>query len=148
MPVNSILLGAIALDLFIVLMGSVITLLPVAAADILDVGRNRLGLTRYASSWGCVCWAWTCHVPPMRRSGFCLLPHCLSLISILVFAYQPLMDDLAALFVYGAADMVSVNIRYDLIQLATLIVFEAASAPSILFLYHHLTKWVTFVLAA
>ena len=43
---NSIVLGAIALDLFIVLMGSVVTLLPVYAADILNVGPESLGVLR------------------------------------------------------------------------------------------------------
>ena len=60
-------------------------------------------------------------LPPMRRSGLCLF---LALIvfaaSILVFSLSTVYwISLAALFVYGAADMISVNIRMTLIQLAT-----------------------------
>ena len=119
---NSILLGAIALDLFIVLMGSVVTLLPVYAADILDVGPESLGILRGMPALGAVfVGLGLAALPTMRRSGLCLFAALVVFaVSILVFALSTTYwISLAALFVYGAADMVSVNIRMTLIQLAT-----------------------------
>jgi hypothetical protein len=67
---NSIVLGAIALDLFIVLMGSVVTLLPVYAADILNVGPESLGVLRgMPALGGVVVGLGLAALPPMRRSG-------------------------------------------------------------------------------
>ena len=119
---NSIVLGAIALDLFIVLMGSVVTLLPVYAADILNVGPESLGVLRGMPALGGVVVGFgLAALPPMRRSGLCLFAALLVFAaSILVFAVSTIFwVSLVALFVYGAADMVSVNIRMTLIQLAT-----------------------------
>ena len=119
---NSIVLGAIALDLFIVLMGSVVTLLPVYAADILNVGPESLGVLRgMPALGGVVVGLGLAALPPMRRSGLCLFAALLVFAaSILIFAVSTIFwVSLVALFVYGAADMVSVNIRMTLIQLAT-----------------------------
>ena len=119
---NSIVLGAIALDLFIVLMGSVVTLLPVYAADILNVGPESLGVLRgMPALGGVVVGLGLAALPPMRRSGLCLFAALLVFAaSILVFAVSTIFwVSLVALFVYGAADMISVNIRMTLIQLAT-----------------------------
>ncbi len=119
---NSIVLGAIALDLFIVLMGSVVTLLPVYAADILNVGPESLGLLRSMPALGAVVVGLgLAALPPMRRSGLCLFSALVVFASsILVFSVSTVFSvSLVALFVYGASDMVSVNIRMTLIQLAT-----------------------------
>ncbi len=119
---NSIVLGAIALDLFIMMMGAVVTLLPVYAADILNVGPEALGVMRgMPALGGVVVGMGLAALPPMRRSGLCLF---IALVifsaSITVFAVSTIYwVSLAALFVYGATDMVSVNIRMILIQLAT-----------------------------
>jgi MFS family permease len=119
---NSIVLGAIALDLFIVLMGSVVALLPVYAADILNVGPESLGLLRGMPALGGVLIGIVlAALPPMRRSGLCLFASLVVFAcSIVVFSLSTVYWlSLMALFVYGAADMVSVNIRMTLIQLAT-----------------------------
>ena len=119
---NSIVLGAIGLDLFIVLMGSVVTLLPVYAADILNVGPESLGILRgMPALGGVVIGLGLASLPPMRRSGLCLFSALIVFAaSILVFSLSTVYwISLAALFVYGAADMISVNIRMTLIQLAT-----------------------------
>ena len=119
---NSIVLGAIGLDLFIVLMGSVVTLLPVYAADILNVGPESLGILRgMPALGGVVIGLGLAALPPMRRSGLCLFSALIVFAaSILVFSLSTVYwISLAALFVYGAADMISVNIRMTLIQLAT-----------------------------
>jgi MFS family permease len=119
---NSIVLGAIALDLFIVMMGSVMTLLPVYAADILKVGPESLGMLRGAPAFGGVIVGLVlAALPPMRQAGLCLfLALAVFSASIAVFALSTVYwISLVALCVYGAADMVSVNIRMTLIQLAT-----------------------------
>jgi MFS family permease len=119
---NSILLGTIALDLFIVLMGSVVTLLPIYVTDILNVGPESLGVLRGMPALGAVfVGLGLASLPPMRRSGLCLFTALIVFaVSILVFALSTTYwISLAALFFYGAADMVSVNIRMTIIQLAT-----------------------------
>jgi MFS family permease len=119
---NSIVLGAIALDLFIVLTGSVMALLPVYASDILHVGPDALGMLRGAPAFGGVIVGFAmAALPPMRRSGLSLfLALFVFSASIAVFAFSTIFwVSLLALCVYGAADMVSVNVRMPLIQLAT-----------------------------
>jgi MFS family permease len=119
---NSIVFGAIALDLFIVLAGSVMALLPVYASDILNVGPDALGMLRGAPAFGGVIVGFAmAALPPMRRSGLCLfLALFVFSASIAVFAFSTIFwVSLLALCVYGAADMVSVNVRMPLIQLAT-----------------------------
>jgi len=119
---NPIILGAISIDLFIVMTGSVMALLPVFATDILDVGPESLGVLRAMPALGgVVVGALIAFLPAMRQSGACLF------IALLVFSFSILVFSLsttywislAALFLYGGADMVSVNIRMTLIQLAT-----------------------------
>jgi len=119
---NSIVLGAIALDLFIVLAGSVMALLPVYASDILHVGPDALGMLRGAPAFGGVIVGLVlAALPPMRRSGLWLFAAlAVFSASIAVFAFSTIFwVSLAALCVYGAADMISVNVRMTLIQLAT-----------------------------
>ena len=119
---NSIVFGAIALDLFIVLMGSVITLLPVYAADILKIGPESLGLLRGMPALGSVAVGFAlATMPPLQRCGIWLFCSLLGFsVSVLIFSLSTVFwISLAALFVYGATDMVSVNIRMTLIQLAT-----------------------------
>jgi len=119
---NSIVLGAIALDLFIVLLGSVVTLLPIYALDILEIGPEQLGVLRGMPAFGAVlAGAILSGLPPMRRCGTNLF------IALLVFAGSIILLALSrnywlsviALFIYGASDMISVNIRMSLVQIAT-----------------------------
>jgi len=96
--------------------------LPVYAADILNVGPESLGVLRgMPALGGVVVGLGLAALPPMRRSGLCLFAALVVFAaSILVFAVSTIFwVSLVALFVYGAADMVSVNIRMTLIQLAT-----------------------------
>lgn len=119
---NPLVLPAISLDLLIVLVGSVVALLPVYAIDILNVGPEALGLMRAMPALGAVvAGVLLARLPEMRRTGL-LLNASLGLfaLSILVFAVsERLWLSLVALFVYGASDMVSVNVRTTVIQLAT-----------------------------
>lgn len=119
---DPIVLPSISLDLFIVLMGSVMALLPVYAIDILQVDARALGYMRAMPALGGVMMGvLLAKLPPMRNAGRLLF---ISLgifaCSVLVFAMSgTLWLTLAALWVYGASDMISVNIRTTLIQLAT-----------------------------
>ena len=119
---NPLVLPAISLDLFIVLAGSVVALLPIFAIDILNVGPEVLGLMRAMPALGAVTAGIVLtRLPAMRKTGTLL---CSSLaifaVSILVFGLSSnLWLSLAALLVYGATDMVSVNVRSTIIQLAT-----------------------------
>ena len=119
---NSLLLPAISLDLAIVLVGSVVVLLPVFAVEILNVGPEALGTMRAMPAIGAVITgALLTRVPVMRAAGRLLF---LSLgvfaISIVVFAVShSLWLSLVALFVYGASDMISVNIRMTVVHSST-----------------------------
>lgn len=119
---NPLVLPAISLDLLIVLVGSVVALLPVFAVDVLKVGPEALGLMRAMPAVG----AMIAGVILTRKSG--LRPAgTLLFISLAVFALSVVLFavsgnlwvSLFALFVYGASDMVSVNVRLTIIQLAT-----------------------------
>ncbi len=119
---NPYVLPGISLDLFIVLLGSVVALLPVYAADILKVGPEALGLLRAMPALGAVmAGVVIARLPPMRRTGKQLFVALgFFAFSILAFATsRTLWFSLGALWLYGASDMVSVNIRSTLIQLAT-----------------------------
>ena len=119
---NPYVLPSISLDLFIVLVGSVVALLPVFAIDILDVGPESLGVLRAMPALGAVmAGVLIARFASMRKSGMQLFSSLLVFaVSILVFAVSDVFwISLVALLVYGASDMVSVNIRTTLIQLAT-----------------------------
>jgi|TARA_B110000305_G_C19461645_1_gene654876 MFS family permease len=119
---NSMVLGAIMLDLVIVLLGSVIALLPIYAVDILKTDADGLGLLRAMPAIGSVLVGITLsRMAPMNRVGQKLfLVLVLFSLSTLVFAYSEILWlSCLALFVYGAVDMVSVNIRMSMVQLGT-----------------------------
>jgi MFS family permease len=119
---NRVLLGAISLDLFAVLLGGATALLPMFAKDILHVGPWGLGLLRAAPAAGALALSvaltrW----PIARRAGVKLFAAvALYGLATLVFALSTSFAlSLAALFVTGAADMVSVVVRQTMVQLET-----------------------------
>ena len=117
-----IVLGAISLDLFAVLLGGATALLPIYARDILHVGPIGLGLLQSAPAAGaCLIALAQARHPPDRHIGLQLFTAVgVFGIATLIFAISTsLALSLAALFVLGASDMVSVNIRESLVQLAT-----------------------------
>ena len=119
---KKILLGIILLDLFIVLLSSVEALLPIYAADILNVGPDGLGLMRGMPAIGAVIAGIVLsNVSPLRHCGKLLFgAFALCSISVLVFGFSDILwISLLALFVYGATDMLSVNIRFTLAQTIT-----------------------------
>jgi MFS family permease len=117
-----IILGAISLDLFAVLFGGAAALLPAFARDILHVGPIGLGLLRSAPAAGAACMALTlARTPVQRRTGSRMFSAvALFGVATIVFGLSTNVAlSLAALFVVGAADMISVFVRSALIQYAT-----------------------------
>ncbi len=117
-----IILGAISLDLFAVLLGGVVALLPVYAHEVLKVGPEGLGLLRSAMAVGEVSMgAWLSTRPFNRHVGkvmFCAVA--LFGLANLVFALSTwFWLSFVALAVAGASDMVSVFIRTSLVQFST-----------------------------
>jgi MFS family permease len=119
---NPVVLGAISLDMFAVLLGGATALLPVFARDILEVGPWGLGLLRSAAGVGAlVMVVWLVRNPIRDHAGKVMFAGVAVYgAAIVVFGLSTtLWISIPALFVMGAADMISVNIRSTLIQLAT-----------------------------
>ena len=119
---REVVLGAISLDLFAVLLGGASALLPMFAKDVLHVGPWGLGLLRAAPAAGALCMsAVLTRWPITRRVGRVMFA------SVAVYGLATVSFGLStvfvlsllALWVSGAADMVSVVIRQSLVQLET-----------------------------
>lgn len=117
-----ILLGAVSLDLFAVLLGGSVALLPVFARDILRVDSDGLGYLRAAPAIGAALVALFLAVRPLtRRAGLATLA-CVGIFGLATIAFglsRSFALSIGALFVGGAADMVSVFVRQNLRQLLT-----------------------------
>ncbi len=119
---EKLILGAISLDLFAVLLGGAVALLPVYAREILHTGPWGLGLLRTAPGVGAALMAISLAHRPLRgRSGPILLAAvaAFGLCTILFGVSTSLTLSLLSLIFLGAADMVSVIIRATLVQLRT-----------------------------
>jgi len=117
-----VLLAAISLDLFAVLFGGAVALLPVFAKDVLDVGPAGLGILRAAPAVGAVLSAVVLTRRPLhRRAGRTLLGVVAAYgASMVVFGLSDsLWLSFLALAVGGAADMVSVVVRHTILPLVT-----------------------------
>jgi len=119
---RKLILGAISLDLFAVLLGGAVALLPVYAREILHTGPWGLGLLRTAPGVGAALMAiLLAHRPLRGRSGITLLWAVGGFgVFTIVFGFsRSLTLSLIALLLAGASDMISVIIRATLTQLAT-----------------------------
>jgi MFS family permease len=119
---EKMVLGAISLDLFAVLLGGAVALLPVYAREILHTGPWGLGLLRTAPGIGAALMAVAlAHRPLRARAGPALLWSVagFGICTILFGVSTSLVLSLVALICLGAADMVSVIIRATLVQLRT-----------------------------
>jgi MFS family permease len=119
---KKLILGAISLDLFAVLLGGAVALLPVYAREILHTGPWGLGLLRTAPGVGAAIMAvLLAHWPLRGRSGPTLLWAVagFGIFTILFGISHSLTLSLIALLLLGASDMISVIIRATLTQLAT-----------------------------
>jgi MFS family permease len=119
---KKLILGAISLDLFAVLLGGAVALLPVYAREILHTGPWGLGLLRTAPGVGAAIMAvLLAHWPLRGRSGPTLLWAVagFGIFTIIFGLSHNLTISLIALLLLGASDMISVIIRGTLTQLAT-----------------------------
>ena len=119
---KKVVLGAVSLDLFAVLLGGAVALLPMFAKDILHAGPWGLGLLRSAPAAGAVLMAVVLTRRPLTRhvGRTMLIAVALFGVCMLVFGLSTsFLVSLAALFVSGCADMVSVVIRQTLVQIDT-----------------------------
>ncbi len=119
---EKVVLGAISLDLFAVLLGGAVALMPVYARDILQLGPLGLGFLRAAPGIGAVLTAAFLATSPIRDHAGRIL-----LVFVALFGVFTIMFGVStwawlsiiALALIGAADMVSVVIRETLLQLWT-----------------------------
>lgn len=119
---TKVILAAITLDMFAVLFGGAVTLLPVYATDILKVGPEGLGVMRAAPSVGALLMALTlAHLPPFRHAGRTLLLAVAGFgVATIVFGVsQWFWLSVLMLFLLGALDNISVVIRSTLLLVRT-----------------------------
>lgn len=119
---KKVILGALCLDLFAVLLGGATALLPVYARDILHVGPSGLGGLRAAPGLGAAVMAVVLAYRPLRGSAGAVLFASVALFGVatMVFGISTSFPlSLAALFVLGAADLISVVVRHTVVQLET-----------------------------
>jgi MFS family permease len=119
---NRLFLSAITLDLFAVLFGGAVALLPIFAKDILEVGPAGLGWLRAAPGLGAMTMALlTTRLPPWRRPGVALLWAVTGFgVAMIGFGLSRSFGlSLLCLFLSGAFDNVSVVIRITLEQMIT-----------------------------
>jgi MFS family permease len=119
---NKVVLGAITLDLFVVLFAGATALLPVFARDVLQVGADGLGLMRSAGAVGAALVAFLLARRPLRRHLGRWMFAATALFGIGTFAFAwstSFALSLAILTFLGMVDMLSVFVRQNLIQIAT-----------------------------
>jgi MFS family permease len=119
---NKVVLGSITLDLFAVLFGGAVALLPVYARDVLHVGPSGLGLLRSAPAVGAAIVAVVIAYRPLRRRTGAIMLGCVAIFGLATVVFglsRSFWLSLAALTVVGASDMVSVVVRSTLVQIAT-----------------------------
>ncbi len=119
---NQIILGALSLDLFAVLFGGAVALLPIFAAEVLRVGPEGLGILKAAPSLGAVLMAlYLTHQPPMKKAGRNLLFAVAGFGMCMIFfaLSKNFYFSLLILALSGALDNVSVVVRSTILQLLT-----------------------------
>ncbi len=110
---KQILLGSISLDLFAVLLGGAVALMPIFAQEILHAGPRGLGLLRAAPAIGALAISMWLTWRPIQRGAGVKMFFCVGIFgaaTILFGVSRSLPLSLLALFLVGASDMVSVVI--------------------------------------
>jgi MFS family permease len=119
---RKILLGSISLDLFAVLLGGSVALLPIFAQDILHAGPRGLGILRAAPALGALITSISMAFRPIRRRAGKKMFIGVALFGLGTIAFgvsRSIPLSVLALMLVGGADMISVVIRSSLLQLAT-----------------------------
>jgi MFS family permease len=119
---TKIILATLTLDLFAVLLGGAVYLLPVFAREILKVGSVGFGWLRAADALGAItCAVIVAHTPPMKKAGRAML------LSVAAFGVATIGFGLSRnfylsflfVFLIGAFDNISVVVRHTLVQVLT-----------------------------
>jgi MFS family permease len=119
---NQLILAAITLDMFAVLLGGAVALLPIFAKDILHVGPVELGYLQAANSIGALTMAITlAYLPPLRKAGPALLWAVVGfgVVTIIFGLSRSFWLSMLMLILAGALDSISVVIRHTLVQIRT-----------------------------
>ena len=119
---NKLVLGAMSLDLFAVLLGGAVALLPVYAREILKVGAGGLGFMRSAPGLGAVLTSVTIAHWPLRRKAGLAMFWCVFAFGLFTVIFglsrNPALS-LIMLLLLGGADTISVIVRSTMIQMST-----------------------------
>ena len=116
------LLGSFSLDLFVVLLGGAVALMPIFAHEVLHTGPQGLGLLRAAPAVGALGTSLVLARFPLQHKAGVRLFVAVAIFGAATVVFgvsRSLWLSLVALAILGAADMVSVIIRGSLLQLAT-----------------------------
>jgi MFS family permease len=119
---QKIILGSISLDMFAVLLGGSVALLPVYAREILHTGPWGLGLLRSAPGIGAAAMAILLAHNPLRKHVGAVMLWCVAAFGVFTIIFstsRSIALSMVALLFVGASDMVSVIIRGTLVQLGT-----------------------------
>ena len=119
---NQLILGTTTLDLFAVLLGGAVALLPVFAREILQTGPRGLGVLRAAPGIGAALTALAITLFPLRRRAGAIMLACVACFGAATVVFglsRNIYMSIFALLVAGGADMVSVIVRATVVQLAT-----------------------------
>jgi MFS family permease len=119
---NQVLLGAFTLDMFAVLFGGAVAMLPVFASDILNVGPEGLGILRACPAIGAILMSVVLtFYPPVKNSGRQMLFSVAGFgVCMIVFAVsRNFYLSAACLLLSGSLDFVSVVVRSSILQLFT-----------------------------
>jgi len=119
---RKVLLGAVSLDMFAVLLGGAVALLPIYARDILHTGPEGLGLLRAAPAVGALLMSLVLTRWPLQHHVGRLLFAAVAVFGLATVAFglsQQLWLSVLALAVTGAADNISVVVRLTVMQLET-----------------------------
>jgi MFS family permease len=119
---NKIILGAISLDLFAVLFGGAIALLPIFADEILGVGKIGFGVLRSAPGIGALLMALYLTYHPLRKSMGTILLYSVAGFGVCMILFAVSRNfwlSMVVLAMSGAFDCVSVIIRGTLLQTLT-----------------------------
>jgi MFS family permease len=119
---QKILFGSISLDLFAVLLGGAVALLPVYADEILHVGPRGLGVMRSAPAIGAAIMGAVLAYRPLRKRSGLIMFICVSIFGVATIIFglsRSFALSLVMLIALGASDMVSVIIRGTLVQVNT-----------------------------
>jgi len=119
---HKMVLGAVSLDLFAVLLGGAVALLPVYAREIFRMGASGLGMLRSAPGLGALAMSIVVAHWPLRRRAGAVMLWCVfgfGLFTVMFGLSRSFALSLVLLFFTGMTDTISVIVRSTMIQLGT-----------------------------